>query len=370
MRHTRRGFTVMEMMVVVTISLAMMLLIVPIFQVTTRTVKTVERKLALYEAARNILDLISLDVAQAVLNERSEPFSIKSLTYTDTDPLTDPGNLAVAADRYGRTSRREADSVNYCKLQGGAFRFAQNLLQPGSMAFPLGYPEIVTRYPEAWKCSLRTSLSYYNMSNVVSTGSEMTSWSRVQQLADVTLINMQVICHAHTGLFRPSNNCYDAIPNSMAPGYEMKEDSGVPDDPPLETRGVSGNDNMRSSNRHLGGLRVMDLDVAYWDDVDKKFKDPPDDTTLYFWPAPKAIRITITVCDLAKRGTLTLARVVQIPVGYGRCGDKALDAALGDLTLNPRASSDTTQLDLDTQPFNRTKKAGITANEVAILNKP
>ena len=43
-----RGFTLLEMMVVVTISLLLMVLVVPIFQICTRTVRTVERKLALY----------------------------------------------------------------------------------------------------------------------------------------------------------------------------------------------------------------------------------------------------------------------------------------------------------------------------------
>ena len=53
----RRGFTLLEMMTVLAISLGLMLIIVPVFTVSTRVVERVERKLAVYESARGILDM-------------------------------------------------------------------------------------------------------------------------------------------------------------------------------------------------------------------------------------------------------------------------------------------------------------------------
>lgn len=90
MRHPQRAFTLVEMMVVLTVSLLMMTMIVPIFKVSTRTVQTVERKLAVYEAARNIIEIIESDVQLAMSNEKGDHFSIKHVSWLDTDPFTPP----------------------------------------------------------------------------------------------------------------------------------------------------------------------------------------------------------------------------------------------------------------------------------------
>ncbi|HYF51762.1 MAG TPA: prepilin-type N-terminal cleavage/methylation domain-containing protein, partial [Planctomycetota bacterium] len=106
-----RGFTLLEMMIVLSITLLMMVLIVPIFQVSTRTVQRVEQKLKTYEAARMILDLLEGEIMQAVTaNERGEIFSIKNFDFKDNDKFTpdfDP------AKRYSLSSRRESDMALY-----------------------------------------------------------------------------------------------------------------------------------------------------------------------------------------------------------------------------------------------------------------
>ena len=51
-------------------------------------------------------------------------------------------------------------TINYVKMQAGGYRFATNLVQPGSMAFPLTYPEISETAPEGWKCSIRSTMMY------------------------------------------------------------------------------------------------------------------------------------------------------------------------------------------------------------------
>lgn len=116
------GFTIIEMMVVLAICVSLMLLIVPIFRVSTGTVRNVEEKLAAYEAARNILDVMEQEIKQSMMNERGEHFSIKSVPYKDTDPFTpDQTGSAATMDTTKYTySRREACTLNLMRPQPGA----------------------------------------------------------------------------------------------------------------------------------------------------------------------------------------------------------------------------------------------------------
>jgi hypothetical protein len=98
---------------------------------------------------------------------------------------------------------------------------------------------------------------------------------------------------------------YDQVPDLLGPGKEVKIPPGFAGD-----IGSMG-------QRRITGIRLMDLDIAYWDEVAQAFVDPPDNTVIYFWPPPKAIRITITVCDREKRATVTLCRVVYVPIAPG-----------------------------------------------------
>src|SRR5476649_1096975 len=87
---TARAFTLVEMMVVLTVSLLLMTMIVPIFRLSTKTVQVVERKLAVYESARNVLDLVESELQLAISNEKGEHFSIKHVSWIDTDTFTPP----------------------------------------------------------------------------------------------------------------------------------------------------------------------------------------------------------------------------------------------------------------------------------------
>ncbi len=363
------GFSVLEMLVVLGISLALMTLIVTVFRITTRTVKVVERKLALYEAARNVLDLLEYELAMAAVNERGEHFSIKSWTVQDADSFTrdEDGNPATADSKPYRYSRREGDAVAYVKLQAGAFRYAGNLLLPGSMAFALAYPEVAQSAPEAWKCSARSTWIYPYKYSDAGAGFFDGTLSRAQQTANVSLAEIEIIAHGlanqHSGIGADlAQN--DPIPLTLAPGFEIKlSDPGyVPsnsdgrEDPREVVMQMWHKEIKSTKRRKLGGIRAMDLDVAYWDDSAKKFVDPPDGTALYFWPPPKALRVTITVCDAERRGQLTLSRVVQLCCGTG-------DGQVAN-TL------DTQSLDLDPQPFNRTKKLGAPNLEPKLLIYP
>ena len=363
------GFTVVEMLVVLALSLALMTLIVPIFQIATRTVKGVERRLALYEAARNILDLLEYEIAMAAVNERGEHFSLKSWTAQDADPCTrdQDGSPATPDTLPYLYSRREGDALAYVKLQAGAFRYAGNLLQPGSMAFALAYPEIAQSAPEAWKCSTRSTWIYPYKYSDAGAGFFDGTLSRARQTANVSLAEIEIIAHGltnqHGGIGADLAQA-DPIPLTLAPGFEIKlsdpgynpSNSDGREDPREVVMQMWHKDLKATKRRKLGGIRAMDFDVAYWDDAARKFVDPPDGTALYFWPPPKALRVTVTVCDAERRGQLTLTRIVQLCAGIG-------DGQAAN-TL------DTQGLDADPQPFNRTKQLGAANLEPKLRTYP
>jgi len=318
----QRGFTVVEMMVVVSICLTLMMLVLPLFQVTTRTVQNVEKKLSAYEAARNILDLFEQEVRQGMTNERGEHFSIKAKAFADTDPFTpdeDGDPLTLDTTRY-YFSRRQADCINTIKPQPGSF-FVNNAapwqrtaLVDGSVVHPFNYPTQFLFKPdthEAWFSSIRSSLLYQvpenNMSQLVRY-SEATK-TRAQLLADVGLVETAMI-------FQARNNEPDLTPSGTL---------DWPSEPP--NRFMAGNELKQQirfqdwiddyTRKQISGINILDLAVAFWDDKDAKFYDMRDDCIVYFAPPPRAVRFTITVCDTQKRKRVTMQRVVQIPVGTG-----------------------------------------------------
>lgn len=316
-RCRSRGFTLLEMMVVVAVTLGMVVIIVPVFQVSTRTVSSVERKLAVYEAARNTLDIIHFQIMAAVTNERGEQFSIKSVHYDDTDSFT--FNNPDANARLAHGSRREADAVQYVVINAGMNPYRDNAPYFGSYTFPIGYPGTHHTFPEAYKASLRSTLIYPKRDDYDWTGNVMlfgntpkpVSQLRSEQLSDVNQIELMNL------LFATNNESIEDWPNPST--YII-----TPKDPILQffaagnepkyTSGIYG-DVGRKNQARMSGIRIMDLDVAYWDEGSKRFKNPPDDTVIYFAPAPKAVRVTICVCDVDKRLALSFSRVMQLPCG-------------------------------------------------------
>ena len=321
MRARCPGFTLLEMMVVVTICLGIMLMIVPIFQVSTRTVRTVEKKLAVYEAARNILDTIELEIRQAVFNEKGEHFVIKSTVWDDTDAFT----VAGTSKKYGE-SRRNIDALNFMKRQPGS-RTAVSA-QWGGMWTPLAEP-----YGDAdlWVGGLFSPVIFRNgaLDWDVSSG----YW--VQRVNRATLLG-EVLQNEGLFLFGPRTPAgfWDPYPTRYVVGNEPQLLLA----PGREAQGTHTVGAFGQGNGAAVG-QLYDLDIAYWDDVELKFKDPPDHTAVYFAPPPKALRVTITVCDANKRAQATFCRVVRIPVGSGQ--GVVLDSKDNDY--------------LDPYPYNRTK---------------
>ena len=321
-RKLGRGFTLIEMMVVATVGLSMAIFIAMIFKVSTKTVQNVERKLAVYEAARNILDIIHAQMLAALSNERGEQFSIKSAYFIDNDPFT-PNNPDPTA-RYGGTSRREADALNFRVINAGANVYRDASYIPGSFVYPISYQGLYYTFPECYKFSLRSSLLYpklddwdassqYQVNQGTGDFFSTPTQIRTDQMNDVSQIEL-------TGLLVSTNNeCAeswngpnwwnyilqpkDQAPNFFAPGNEPKLSTPI------------SSDVGRKNQARFSGFHILDLDIAYWDEKAKRYVDPPDQSVIYFSPPPKSVRITITVCDVEKRTTVTLRRVVQVITG-------------------------------------------------------
>jgi prepilin-type N-terminal cleavage/methylation domain-containing protein len=370
------GFTLMEMMVVLAISLMMLVMIVPIFTVTTRSVGAVERKMVIYQAARNIIDQIENDVWMAGVNERGDMFNIKSCEYIDTDKnrAVSPGldvipgvpNNPVPPDPVAyKMSRRYASAINVIKLQGGGFRWANGLLMSGSQAFPNSYPEFFINTPEAWKTSIRSTLLYGQWTNYWQ--DLIGNNSRAQQLDDVGRIRLEMVNNAiymracYGG--GNGNRHFDQVFNDTAPGYEIKATGDLweftarrSEDPNHLGPGMASADVYYQIQRVNGAITLMDFDVAYWDDSARLFKRLPQNSMISFSPPPKAIRITVTVCDQDKRMLLTLARVVGIAVGTGVCDDEGSPVwGAGQPQLKFLGLPAPVRMDTDPTPYNRKK---------------
>ncbi|MCW8129025.1 MAG: type II secretion system protein [Planctomycetota bacterium] len=344
-----RGFTILEMMVVVSIALAIMLLVVPIFQVSTRTVRNVEEKLAAYEAARNILDIFEQEIRQSLGNERGEHFSIKSSSWDDTDPFTPVAPAGNTKLYY--FSRREADGVQLIKPQPGSFAGSigsagsRGTLVNGSMTHPFNYPTQFLYKPnthEAWFGSMRSTLLY----PLPDTEYGVAPPNRATMLNDVSLIetSLQYYARANEPYYpSPPSGGLIVWPNENAnrltPGNEIKNQ-------------VIWNNWISDYTRmHVSGINLIDFDVAWWDQTTRKFRELESEWTtansvVYFAPAPKTVRITITVCDRGKRKRITLCRLVQVPTGMGAGSVENVGAALDTDVNQPN-------------PFNRAKNLGV-----------
>jgi prepilin-type N-terminal cleavage/methylation domain-containing protein len=300
---SRKAFTLIEMLIVLMISLAMMTIILPVFQVTSRTIQAVERKLAVYEAARNILDQIAFELRTAVMNEQGDGFAIKPRYVMDGDSATPyHGN---SAKRF-KGSRREVNSIYFSMLQPGGCRNNPLSFFPGSMSFPMAYPEHDMYYPEAWQASIWSSA--------------INPWLQHgdDDAVASSLETLEVTSH------------YDALSNNVGvnslPGYNEITTGNTrtfndwqPGNEPMK---YDFNDLLKTAIgrkkwRENSGVRIIDIEFAHWDNVRRKFIRYDGYYGIYFAPAPKAVQVTISACDINKRAFVTLSRIVNIPIGVG-----------------------------------------------------
>jgi len=356
---TPRGFTLIEMLTVLAIALTMVALTVPIFGMATKTVGAVQRKLTIYASARNVLDTFEAEARLAISNERGGHFSIKKLAFQDSDPFT-PQESFPDTKKYV-CSRREADCLNLVQLQPGGYEWTGKVgsqtvpVLPGAQPFPLAYPNNWGRYAEGWRVELTSSLSYQTPSVVDVDQDEGGSAKEVtDQLADVsgitTPVHSYAICNyikdnCITEGYPSSTRLYDEVYDQLGPGKEIKNARRAQTEATVPSR---------QHYRGVSGIRVMDLDIAYWDDAQRKFLNVPDARVVYFAPPPKAVRFTITVCDREKRyGSITLQRVVYLPAGHGQASVQTTD---DNFYYNYSASGSNPANPCKATSFNRTKR--------------
>jgi hypothetical protein len=333
------------MMVVISIALIMMILILPIFQISTRTISNVERRLAVYEAARNILDYLEANAAQVFINEKGEHFSIKSCSFQDNDAFT-PTQGTPDSKPY-RFSRREADAMDFSMRAGPLhWNTAWRLI------LFAGQQEESTQAhgSDGWFASTRSTYQYLSMVN------------RNQLKSDVSSVVTTVSAGPPVplGLYTYLNKRFSRLQGSMAFNepvrfFEPGSEKNAPFWGYAPQGSVTGWQPIASSSwdfRESSRSALLDLNIAYWDDVARKYIDPPDNTAIYFAPPPKSLRFTITVCDREKRTRLTLCRNVLIPCGTGK--GVVLDTRDTDYQLPG--------------PFNRTKNLDVL--DPNIMNAP
>ena len=316
------AFTLVEMMVVLLISLTLMVMSLSIFQVTTRTVQRVERRLAVYEAARNTLDRFECEIQTAFINEKGDQFCIKACNYLDTDSFTPAAN-PPGSDRKFYESRREMDALYYLRRTAGA-RWSISPYSGGAWN-PFAEPTQIY-YPDLFRVYLRANALYPTLPN-------LPPGYRNQLMADVSQLEAGFYMElnwANSGEWYDGNGnrlgwASNEVMNKFAPGGEKN----APNDQLTNVWGKFNN-----------GGNLLDLDIAYWDETTRKFLNLPDFTAVYFAPPPKAVRVTITVCDRDKRDRVTLSRIVKIPVGNG---SGAVQDTRDDDYSNP------------SYPYNRTK---------------
>ena len=296
----QNGFTILEMIIVLAISLLLMVLVIPVFKVTSNTVQVVERKLAAYEAARNTLDRFECEIHAVFMNEKGDQFGIKSCHYLDTDTFT-PAAVPAGSDGPFNFSRRQMDALYYMRRTAGA-RWSISPYS-GSAWHPFAEPSQVY-YPDIFRTYLRPNLLYGKLQwPYTPNGYRDTLLADVSQIQANFYMDMR---WTNTGDYWSGGQdvgwASNELMNQMTPGSEKN----APNDPVTNIYAKSN-----------AGGPLMDLEFAYWDDNVHKFLKLPDFTAVYFAPAPKAIRITITVCDRDKHARVTLCRIVKIPVGNG-----------------------------------------------------
>ncbi len=291
----RAGFTLVEMMLVLFVSMLLMTMVMPVFRVSTRAVQTIERKLAVYEAARNILDVIEIEIQQAALNERGEHFSLKRVTFTDTDPFT-----PSAVTRFFG-SKREAGSINYLKHQPGGLNYNSSTPYRGGMPFALCYSTSAGTINEGYLGSVNSTLLY----NVTDQTAKLADVSQIECKPHANPKNeppyytTDPVTHVSTG------HLGDEPDDWSAPGHEVNAPKYI------ECGGSS------YYQFDITPIKTIDIVFAYWDATTSTWNDVPDGSAIYFAPPPKAVRVTILVCDFQKRATGIFSRVVALPCGWG-----------------------------------------------------
>jgi prepilin-type N-terminal cleavage/methylation domain-containing protein len=396
MHSVRRGFTLIELMVVMVITVIIMGMLTSIFVSATKVVTVVELKLRLAEQARGILDTFEQQIITASADERGGQFVIKGVTFTDNDP--DP---KVSSNTNSAASIRMADAFCYSQTGCSGVKWQRKGPVKGGFVTPMYQTYAGSNSHEYAMNSFYSKIHYPFPAVPFRSGTGGTSsYYAITTPGDQTTVNNDVsrltyalykkemsrspwtygkLFDKTSGVqvswyFRPS----DLVTHPLEPGYEI----GAPNLPGGVMGGGYGG---IASAYYFEDIHLMDVSFAAWDETDRKFHRVPHLHAVYFAPMPKAILVTITVCDVYKKGRITYSRVILIPSGTGNghfdatlanadTGAGAKTLAANILTKNPAEIVDgngnyklepaeivTSLLSLP-RPYNRLKQLRVNAS--------
>ena len=304
------GFTIIEMLVAVGLSILLIGVVTMAFQVAARTIEVVQRKLDIYEAARGVMQEMSMAIKPAALNFRGEYFIIKSVAWQDKDPRTPEDATKVGdqlfpkmevlvvpqmdATRYD-ASRRECDCLSYIqstigRSDGGGATMPYAAASPYSSGYKLERFHHNALFRSSW--DLNTNC-----------------------LDDVLGMNIKPF-----GMY--ANMPYETLYGADTDGdgkdeaftYQYFECEEFELRPGRDYSGTSVN---ARSGRGRADIASMDFNVSFWHDGVRRFIDPPDYTMVAISPLPRAIKIAVSIWDYDGRDYETFCRIIWLPAGVG-----------------------------------------------------
>jgi prepilin-type N-terminal cleavage/methylation domain-containing protein len=285
MPRAKHGFTLLEVMVVVSIALMVMLMITPIFSVVSRTVQKVEEKLDVYEAARNVLDNFELEVQQAIQNERGEMFGIKNVSFKGTaglDPFCKAGFNPDGTSRY-YFDERSADAVHFLKV-----RTQSNHHQSDKIRYPLDFQHATTH--DFWVNTIEIYSAMLSSNLLYLTPASRTN----NRLKDVR--NIAIDLNEGGRRYCDKYPVPNPPPPTPPPPIPIEYYYSEPPDCLSPWKGNTAPWNCTDDRQEFMNLRygsaqnsigVMDFDVEYWDEKKKIWREPPTDTAVFFRHIPK-----------------------------------------------------------------------------------
>jgi len=310
-KYTRadEGFTMVELLVAVSLSVLLVCVLTMAFQVATSTVETVQRKLDIYEAARGVLQVMAMAIQPAALNQRGEYFIVKSVAYEDNDDRTPaddewafmqlvarrdiPDGPPMDVTKYD-FSRRECDCLAYVqstigRSDGGGATMPYAAHSPYSSGYKL------ERFAHSALFRDQVNLGRA-MEDVVSL--EVLPYGYYFNMPYETLYGADI---NGDGKEEPYTYQY----------YECEEFEMRPG------RDYTGTSVNARQGRGRANVRTMDFNVSFWHEGLSSFIDPPDYTVVALSPMPKAIKLTVNIWDYDGRDHETFSRIVWLPGGLG-----------------------------------------------------
>jgi prepilin-type N-terminal cleavage/methylation domain-containing protein len=381
-RSVGKGFTIIELMVVLVITLIIMGMLTTIFVTTTKVVNVVELKLRVNEQARGILDTFEEQLMNASANERGGNFVVKGAKFTDGDPSVKVSNNAITT-----ASTRYADTLNFAQTADVGRVAISNYPLKGGYPFPFYKTSIAISGHQEFALNGFLSNIHYAFSGANSTGSAriQSSFYGVQLATDQTTINndisrityelnkktikRRVVSQVDRSVVDGGGAYYtvpNSSPHSLEPGFELR---GIYSG----TVATQGTGSGLGYNNSMQDVHVLDFAVSVWDETDRKFHRIPHLHAVYFAPIPKAVLVTITVCDIHKKGRASYSRIMHPRTGTGSghfdatIVDTGAEANALATKITGKTPSETVGCKLSLPlPYNRLKELRVNASTAGV----